>query len=175
MNTIVRPPAINQEVDWDKSETIISKTDKFGTIEYCNEVFCNVSGYEDYELMHSPHNIIRHPDMPKVVFKWLWDNLNNDTTLVAIVKNLAKSGRYYWVYANFTILKDEKGDNHYFSSRKAVSKKVIEIIEPIYKKLLEIEAEGGMEASETFLINFLKENKTTYNEFIDKILKENNN
>jgi len=170
MNDFQRPNPIDQEVEWDKSETIISKTDKFGTIEYCNETFCEVSGYDDFELMDSSHNIIRHPDMPKIVFKLLWDNLKNDTTIIAIVKNLAKSGKFYWVYANFTILKDAEGNNQYFSKRMAVSKEVIDIIEPIYQKLLSLEQEGGMEASEAFLNNFFEERNTNYNDFINNIL-----
>lgn len=127
------------------------------------------------ELMGNAHNIIRHPDMPKIVFKILWDNLKKDNTIIAIVKNLAKSGKYYWVYANFTILKDDNGDNHYFSSRKSVSYKVIETITPIYKKLLEIEAQDGLDASELYLNTFLKNKNTTYNQFIDTVLKEHNN
>lgn len=62
---------LDKEVIWDKSKVIMSKTDKFGTIEYANDVFVDVSGYEDYELVGQPHNIIRHPDMPKVIFKVL--------------------------------------------------------------------------------------------------------
>jgi len=170
MSNFQRPNPIDQEVDWDKDETIISKTDRFGTIEYCNETFCEVSGYNDFELMNSAHNIVRHPDMPKIIFKLLWDHLKNDTTITTIIKNLAKSGEFYWVYANFTILKDDEGNNLYFSKRLAVSKEVVAIIEPIYQKLLSLEQEDGMEASEAFLNNFFKEKNTNYNDFINNIL-----
>lgn len=174
MNNLLKPNPKNKEVEWNKNETLISKTDKFGIIEYCNDIFCTVSGYNDEQLINKPHSIIRHPDMPKVIFKWLWDNLNINKTIVIVIKNLAESGCYYWVYANFTILKDDNGDNHFFSSRKSVSNKVIEIIEPIYQKLITIEQKNGIEASEQFLIQFLNEKSITYNEFIKKILLENN-
>ena len=67
-----RPIPIDKEVSWDKTQTIMSKTDLYGTIEYANEVFVDVCGYE---LMAQPHNIVRYPDMPKVVFKVLWENI----------------------------------------------------------------------------------------------------
>ena len=95
---------IDKEVTWDKTQVIMSKTNAFGIIEYANEVFVDVCGYEDYELMGQPHNIIRHPDMPKVIFKVLWENLKNGKNFHAIVKNLAKSGRYYWVITDFESL-----------------------------------------------------------------------
>ena len=68
-----KPVLVDKEVTWDKTKVIMSKTDAFGTIEYANEVFVDVCGYEDYELMGQPHSIIRHPDMPKVIFKVLWE------------------------------------------------------------------------------------------------------
>ena len=63
-NIIQKPNAIDKEVIWDKTQTIMSKTDLFGTIEYINDVFTDVSGYEDTEIVSKPHNTIRHPDMP---------------------------------------------------------------------------------------------------------------
>lgn len=74
METIKKPNVIDKEAIWDKTKVLMSKTDKFGTIEYANEAFVDTSGYENYELVGQPHNIIRHPDMPKVIFKVLWDN-----------------------------------------------------------------------------------------------------
>ena len=87
-----RPVPIDKEVVWDKTQTIMSKTDLFGTIEYVNQAFADVSGFEEDELMTHPHNIIRHPDMPKVIFKVLWDNIKAGNQFHGIVKNLTKSG-----------------------------------------------------------------------------------
>ncbi|KGO90726.1 PAS domain-containing protein [Flavobacterium suncheonense] len=174
MEVFERPVPIDKEVSWDKTKTIMSKTDRFGTIEYANEVFIDVSGYEDYELMSQPHNIIRHPDMPKVIFKVLWDNLKKGNNFHAIVKNLAKSGRYYWVITDFDISKDEKGNIvNYFARRKAVPQEVItKHIEPLYKRLLQIENASGMEASEKYLIGYLEEQNKNYVEFIMEIMSE---
>ncbi|WP_035654185.1 PAS domain-containing protein [Flavobacterium saliperosum] len=174
MEVFERPVPIDKEVSWDKTKTIMSKTDRFGTIEYANEVFIDVSGYEDYELMSQPHNIIRHPDMPKVIFKVLWDNLKKGENYHAIVKNLAKSGRYYWVITDFDISKDEKGNIvNYFARRKAVPQEVItKHIEPLYKRLLQIENASGMEASEKYLVGYLEEQNKTYVDFIMEIMNE---
>ncbi|CAM3989121.1 PAS domain-containing protein [Flavobacterium sinopsychrotolerans] len=165
---------IDKEVSWDKTQVIMSKTNPSGIIEYANEVFVDVCGYEDYELMGQPHNIIRHPDMPKVIFKVLWENLKEGKNFHAIVKNLAKSGRYYWVITDFEIAKDEKGVIvNYFGRRRAVPQEVISFhIEPLYKKLLQIEAASGIEFSEKYLIGFLEEKKTSYVEYIKALVYE---
>ena len=149
---------LDKEVIWDKSKVIMSKTDKFGTIEYANDVFVDVSGYEDYELVGQPHNIIRHPDMPKVIFKVLWDNLKKGNNFHAIAKNMAKSGRYYWVITDFDISKNEDGEiTHYFARRKSIQPGVVNQVEPLYKKLLQIETVSGMNGSEKYLTDFLEE------------------
>ncbi|SNR55936.1 PAS domain-containing protein [Flavobacterium sp. ov086] len=169
-----RIPVIDKEVSWDKTQVIMSKTNAFGIIEYANETFVDVSGYEDYELMGQPHNIIRHPDMPKVIFKVLWENLKGGKNFHAIVKNLAKSGRYYWVITDFEIAKDENGVIvNYFGRRQSVPQEVItQHIIPLYKKLLQIEAASGVEFSEKYLIGFLEEKKRTYVEYIKELIYE---
>jgi PAS domain S-box-containing protein len=170
-----RPIPIDKEVSWDKTQIIMSKTDLYGTIEYANEVFVDVCGYEDYELMAQPHNIIRHPDMPKIVFKVLWENIQKGNQFHGIVKNLAKSGRYYWVITNFEYLRDENGNViNYIARRKAVPQDVItKHIEPLYKKLLQIEQVSGINASEKYLIGFLEEQGLSYVDLITKLMVDN--
>ena len=77
---------VNKEVAWDKTKTIMSKTDAKGVIEYVNQVFMDVCGYSEAELIGKPHNVIRHPDMPKTIFKILWDNIQKGINFHAIVK-----------------------------------------------------------------------------------------
>ena len=94
--------------------------------------------------------------MPRILFKILWDRIQNGHNFIAAVKNLAKDGRYYWVFTDFDILRDENGEAvGYKASRKKISKHVTEILDPIYKKLVEIEKVGGMEASEKYLNELL--------------------
>ena len=169
-----QPTIIDKEVVWDKSRVIMSKTDHRGIIEYANEVFVDVCGYEDYELMGQPHSIIRHPDMPKVLFKVLWENLKLGGNFHAVVKNLAKSGRYYWVVTDFESTKNEEGEiTHYFGRRRAVPQEIItNYIEPLYKKLLQIEKASGVEYSEKYLIGFLEEKNRSYVEYINDLFTE---
>jgi PAS domain S-box-containing protein len=169
---ITRPTPSDREVDWNKNKVLLSKTDTKGTILYANEDFIDVSGYDEFELIGQPHNIIRHPDMPKVIFKFLWDSIKSSKNIHAIIKNMSKTGRYYWVITDFKIVADSDGEIvGYFGTRKSVPEDVIvKFIEPLYKKLLHIEEASGMSASEEYLIGFLEERKKTYNEYIDHLI-----
>ena len=170
-----RPVPIDKEVVWDKTQTIMSKTDLFGTIEYVNQAFADVSGFEEDELMTHPHNIIRHPDMPKVIFKVLWDNIKAGNQFHGIVKNLTKSGRYYWVITDFEYSRDAKGTiQNYIARRKAVPQSVIDNhIAPLYKKLLEIEQTSGVSTSEKYLTGYLEDLNLSYVDLITKFMVEN--
>ncbi|WP_413998622.1 PAS domain-containing protein [Flavobacterium sp. W1B] len=168
----IRPEPIDREVVWDKKKIVLSRTDKFGTIEYANDVFIDVSGYEDYELIAQPHNIVRHPDMPKVIFKILWDSLKSGNNFHAVVKNLAKSGRYYWMITDFEIIKEKNGEiKNYIGKRKAVPNDALKNhIEPLYQRLLQIEKVSGLDASEKYLAGFLEEKKMSYEMYIKDVV-----
>jgi len=169
----VHPTPVDKEVSWDKTRIIMSKTDAFGVIEYANDTFIDVSGYEEHELMGMPHSIVRHPDMPKVLFKVLWDNLKQGVVVKPIVKNMAKSGRYYWVVADFEIKRNDAGViTHYYSRRKAVAPEVVAKGEAMDRKLLQIEQNGGMAASEKYLMGYLEDIGKTYNELIEDLIME---
>ncbi|CAM1343039.1 PAS domain-containing protein [Tenacibaculum aestuarii] len=165
---------IDEEVQWDKTKTIVSKTDIYGTILYANDVFSNTCEYSTIELVGEPHNIIRHPDMPKVAFKVLWDALKKGENFHAIVKNLTRTGRYYWVITDFTIDKNDEGKiTGYTARRKAVPDGVVKKIEPIYKTLLNIEKLKGEKASEMYFEAYLNEEVgKSYNEFVVDLFNE---
>jgi len=167
-----RPIPLDQEIELDPKRYIVSKTDAKGVITYGNDYFVEVAGYSEAEMIGQPHNIIRHPDMPKIVFKLMWDRIKQGKNIMAVVKNLAKDGRYYWVVTEFEAKMDPLTGEPitYTAFRKAAPKKAVEAIIPIYKKLIEIEAEGGMEASEAYLKGFLEEKGKTYDEFIDELV-----
>ncbi|WP_448826573.1 PAS domain-containing protein [Capnocytophaga bilenii] len=173
--TIKRPTPVDEEVIWDKRSTLMSRTNKHGHIMASNEAFQEVSGYTEAELYNQPHSLIRHPDMPKVVFKILWENLKGRQNFHAIIKNLSKSGKYYWVITNFEIIRNEKDEiTAFVSYRKALPKSLInEHIAPLYERLLKIEKANGMEVSERYFKGFLEDRKTTYDKFIRTLLKEN--
>jgi len=80
-------------------ELIISRTDTEGVITYANETFVDISGYTLGELVGNPHSMVRHPDMPKRIFKELWAEITANKQWVGVVKNLRKDGGFYWVKA----------------------------------------------------------------------------
>ena len=90
-------------------ELIVSRTDLKGVITYVNDTFAEISGYEASELLGQSHNIVRHPDMPKVIFKDLWNELKTKGKWSGYVKNLRKDQGYYWVYAEISgVYKDDE-------------------------------------------------------------------
>jgi len=166
------PTPINKEIKLNPKRYIVSKTDAKGIIEYGNDYFVEISGYTEAELIGQPHSIVRHPDMPKVVFKMMWERINRAQNIMAVVKNMAKDGSYYWVVTEFEPKVDPITNEiiSHTAFRKAAPQKAIDVMEPIYQKLIEIEKDGGIEASEKYLRGFLEENKTTYDEFINDLV-----
>jgi len=161
-----------QEIMLDPKRYIVSKTDAKGIITYGNDYFVEISGYKESELIGKPHNIVRHPDMPKVIFKLMWDRIQIGGSIMAIVKNRAKDGRYYWVVTEFESKRD-KLNNHitgYTAFRKAAPREAIDEIEKVYVKLLEIEKESGIEGSRNYFIGMLEDKGVSYDEYIDKLV-----
>jgi PAS domain S-box-containing protein len=148
-------------------DIIISKTDLKGNITYGNKVFIYFSGYSEEELLGQPHNIIRHPDMPKCVFKLLWDRIQKGEEIFAYVVNQAKSGDFYWVFANVTPSYDDKGTIiGYYSVRRKPKSEAVKAIQPIYKALLDAERIGGMQAGTQLLEKTLISQGITYDAFV---------
>lgn len=91
--------ATDLEIPFPQGRLIVSSTDLNGIITHANDAFVEMSGYSRDELIGAPHHILRHPDMPKVAFKGLWDDVAAGKKWHGYVKNLRKDGSYYWVYA----------------------------------------------------------------------------
>lgn len=162
-----KPQPKNHEVFFKQDSIIVSKTDTKGKITYCNTTFINVSGYSESELLGKPHSIVKHPDMPRSIFKLLWETIKDKREINAYVKNLCKDGSFYWAFANVTPSFDDNNNiMGYFSVRRRPKKESVVFIEDIYKKLLAIEQRQGMEAAYTFLHNFIEQKGTTYEQFI---------
>lgn len=125
----------NGEVTYDSDYLIISETDEKGNITYANSNFIEISGFNEKELIGHPHNIVRHPDMPRTAFKLVWDSLKNKGFWEGYVKNLRKDGKFYWVYS--TIMKKVDRDNNisYMSIRTKPKKADIETAERLYSTL----------------------------------------
>ena len=157
-----------KEIKLSNIKSILSRTDLKGKIEYVNSYFIEISGYTEMELVGSSHNIIRHPDMPKVIFKWMWERIKKNQDILALVKNRAKNGDYYWVTTLFETKYHpfDKKPEGYLAIRKAPSTRAIKEIEKLYAKLLEIEKTEGLQASENYFIEFLREKNLSYDAYI---------
>ena len=151
---------------------IVSKTDTKGKIIYCNEIFTKMAGYDASDLIGANHNLIRHPDMPRVAFKLAWDLIKNKKEFFGFVKNLSKDGSFYWVFAYISADLDARGNIiSYTSVRRKPPQSAIDAIAPIYKLLIDAERRGGMEASGKLLNDYLAENKITYEELVINLQK----
>ena len=157
---------------FDENDIIVSKTDLKGRITYANRIFVEVSGYQEDELIGQPHNIIRHPDMPRCVFKLLWDVLESGKEIFAYVNNLCKGGDNYWVHAHVTPTFDERGRIiSYHSNRRVPERPAVDAAAELYAALLAEERRHddwreGMKAGTQMLTGALAEKKIDYDEFV---------
>lgn len=166
MRPKITPKDVEREVPQD--QFLVSKTDTKGIIKYANVTFIKISGYTEEELIGKPHNIVRHPDMPRAVFKLLWDTIEKGEEFWGYVKNLAKDGSYYWVFAHVTPSYDLEGKKiiGYTSDRRKPKKKAVEKISKIYQEMLEAEKVGGIEAGIRKLQEILEKEGKDYAEFV---------
>jgi len=167
---VVTPTTV--EVFFDADDIIVSKTDLKGRITYANKVFTDICGYSEAELIGQPHSILRHPDMPRCVFKLLWDTLAEGREIFAYVKNMTRKGDYYWVFAHVTPSFDAKGQViGYHSNRRVPDRRVVAALAPVYAQLCEVEShhrngKDGLAAGYRHLIDFVKAKNVSYDQFI---------
>jgi aerotaxis receptor len=163
-----------REVFLGPDEMIITKTDSTGHITYANRVFMRIVGYAEHQLLGQPHNIIRHPDMPRGAFRLLWKTLQSGREFFGVVKNYTANGDFYWVFANIT---PDYGIDHtlqgYFSVRRQAEKSAIDVVAPVYAEMLRIEAAHSKaqapDASMEWLVAELARQGTDYEGLMLKI------
>ena len=154
-----------------EDDFIVSMTDLKGIITYCNRIFIEFSGYSESELLGTQHNIIRHPDMPRAVFKLLWDKIQNREECFAYVKNMAKDGSFYWVFTNVTPTFDPAGNiTGYFSVRRKPKQSGVQTATAVYAAMLEAEKRAGpanaIAAATKVLVDILNEKGLSYDELV---------
>lgn len=161
------------ERTFNKDEIIVSKTDLKGRITYANRTFLKIAGYEERDVIGAPHSLIRHPDMPRCVFKLLWDTLEAKKEIFAYVINRSANGDHYWVFAHVTPSFDGEGNiTGYHSNRRVADKRVLDqTIIPLYRALLEIEnkkdnRKEGMNDGVSHLADLLKQKGVGYDELV---------
>lgn len=161
-----------RERTFGEHELIVSKTDSRGLITYANSVFCRVSGYQDYELLGKPHNLVRHPEMPRGVFRLLWERLKLGREVFAMVVNLARNGDHYWVLAHVTPSLSAGGELlGYHSNRRSPHPELVREFSTLYGQMLDREAQipnpkQAAEASLQFLEGQLARTGLDYDQFI---------
>ncbi len=149
---------------------ITTKTDLKGCITYANRYFLDIVNAKNSDLIGKNHNIVRHPDMPRYVFKLLWDRIKRKEEIFAFVKNITFDGGYYWVFANVTSSLDENGNIiGYYSVRRKANPSAVKKIIPIYQKMLELEKSGGIQASQKYITEFLANNNISYDRFVNEL------
>jgi len=130
-----RPTPIDEEVKFD-GRSLISETDTKGIIIYGNRKFFEMTGYSKEEIIGQPHNILRHPDMPKAAFNEMWKTVKSGTIWEGYVKNLRKDGKFYWVIVNIVPKLNDAGEIiGYIASRKVPDRIKIKSIEQTYKEM----------------------------------------
>jgi PAS domain S-box-containing protein len=154
-----------------EDDFIVSTTDLKGRITYGNRIFIEFSGYSEAELLGTQHNIIRHPDMPRAVFKLLWDKIQAGDECFAYVKNMSKDGGFYWVFANVTPAFDPNGNvTGYLSVRRKPKMSGIQAVTGLYAAMLEEEKKAGaanaIAASTKLLVDVLNGKGLSYDELV---------
>ena len=163
-------PTTNERV-MREDDFIVSTTDLKGRITYGNRIFIEFSGYSEAELLGTQHNIIRHPDMPRGVFKLLWDKIQAGDECFAYVKNMSKDGGFYWVFANVTPAFDPNGNvTGYLSVRRKPKMSGIQAVTGLYAAMLEEEKKAGaanaIAASTKLLVDVLNGKGLSYDELV---------
>lgn len=155
------------ELTFRDDEFIVSKTDLGGRITYGNDLFIKISGYSEEELLGAPHNILRNPEMPSLIFKMLWETIKSGEEIFAYVVNKTNDGDYYWVFAHVTPSTDNNGRVIGFHSvRRKPSENALKVIKPLYSELSHVEKTGGIPASYHRLNTLLQQKGLSYEEFI---------
>ena len=167
-------PVRDEEATFHFEDMFFSSTDLKGVITDCNSVFRRIAEYGEEELMGKAHNIIRHPWMPRAVFKLLWDYLHAGKDVLAYVVNRTRSGKYYWVLALVSPVTDISGTvTEYISVRIKPSSPILDKVKELYNAMLAAEETGGMEAGETCLVEALEGlGFASYDEFMSVALRE---
>ncbi len=167
---------MNREIKLAEDDLIVSKTDLKGTITYCNRTFMRISGYSSPKLLGQPHNIVRHPDTPRGMFKLLWDTIQQGREYHGFVKNMNRDNDIYWCFCtvmpNYTATQELHG---YFSVQRQARPEALDSMREIYRQMITIEqrnnSAGAPAASLQWLTEYLADRQVEYDPFIIHLQK----
>lgn len=161
----------DRERQLNDDDFIVSKTDLKGRITYCNRIFIELSGHQEDELLGKQHNIVRHPEMPRGIFKLMWDALSQKRETFTYLKDMSKDGGFYWTFGHVAPSFDDRGNViGYYSVRRKPKPAAIPIFADLYQSMLDLERRTGAQdapaASLAFLNQFLQQRGVSYEEFV---------
>ena len=169
---MVKAYKVGHEIKCAYQEIIVSRTDIEGNIIYYNSTFSKVNGFKGASVINQPYNIIRHPDMPKTIFDIIWKVISNGYPIQAIVKNKTKDNYYYWSMVEWRVQKDNQNNIiSYLAKERQAPQKIIDIMEPLYKMLYDIEKNHGMKSALIYLRSYLDEKEMTYSQYLEHLTK----
>lgn len=170
------PQLTGVERHFEPHDVIVSKTDLEGRLTYGNRTFFNLAGYSERECLGQQHNLVRHPEMPRSVFKLLWDTLQAGDEIFAYVVNRSMNGDHYWVFAHVTPSRNAAGEIvGYHSNRRVPDRQVLDNhIVPLYRELIGIEKAAssprdGLAAAGERVATLLADANTGFNEMMFSI------
>jgi aerotaxis receptor len=174
---VIAVSANAREVTFSADELIVSKTDLRGNLTYANRHFMRVSNFAESELLGQPHNIIRHPEMPRGVYHAMWKTLKSKQEFFGFVKNLTSDGNFYWVFANVTPDFNKGNVEGFFSVRRQAPRAALAVIEPVYRQMLELENRSRKDSAPTDSWQWLQEHiqsdtGLSYEEFVIGLYEE---
>jgi len=171
MNTIERKMK-QKEVKCATQEVIITRTDLKGNIIYHNPTFSKINGFKGASVINKPHNIVRHPDMPKAIFKIIWSIIQQGLPIQALIKNRTHDGHYYWALINWKVQKNRDEEIiSYVAYAKQAPRHAIKVLSPVYNMMLQIEKEHDIASSLEYFHSFLNEEGVTYSQYMEKLAK----
>jgi len=163
---------VNHEIKCATQQVIVSRTDTEGNIIYYNPTFLKINGFKENQVLNCTHRIVRHPDMPKSIFRIIWSIIEQGLPIQAVMKNKTNDGHFYWTIVSITPQTDR--DNNiisYVSYAQQAPDSAVKMIEPLYKIMSEIEQESDIDTAVTYLESYLEEKEMSYAEYIKPLNK----
>jgi PAS domain S-box-containing protein len=162
---------IDREINLDPDRTMVCRYSPDGTIEYINDYFVDVSGYEIHEIVGSNIESFKHVELPMTIFKYMMRQAKMEKNVNVLIKEVAKDGRFYWYYTNFEFKKDPDGAIlSFIDNRKAAPRMVLPIIESFYEKLLKIEKRSGIQIASGYFDGFNEENGMSFSDYTKALI-----
>lgn len=171
MDNFYNPTPIDREIKVNPSVSLLMKINKDGIIEYINHSFSETSGYEEYEIIGESMDILRHPDVPRVIYDLLKERFSKKEPIRILNKILAKDGRYFWLICDFETKTNSNGDTlAHYAHCYAAPQFAIHKMDSLYKILLNIELKSASsEVSKKYLLGFLEERNLDYDQFVAEL------